>query len=1270
MFLVLLTVSVGTWAADVSWADGTYTVTGSNKTRSSGDYQYLTVSGPGALAAWIEATKPELNGVGSDGKVHLRIDGELNANDLEALNSANISVLGAFKSLDLQEATIPDLSSLSSMNLGNLEHLLLPCGYEGDATAFKNIKTSTNNLKLKLVVSTDANTNPQAIAIYSFEGNNVPSALLNPSGTLMHKTNNIDDQDTHVYSDPLSTVKTVRMAGIYGDKDLSSSYNTGANFGGNPAVWDFTGADFAPCTLSSFNFANGATHYAVDDPFLDPERNTGITSLSNHSTNAFCYFRVYATKVVDITLPTEIKVLPPGCIQMLASDNKENYKTVKGLNDAQYSSQFSYVDQNGQTQVSSYVPIETLTIPDNYTKLDYECGYSAHIKHLVIGSGMKTVEGGAFCDCLELEDLDFGAGLSDCYLGDQAFHGQQNSVMKHIALSEGIVSIGASCFMNAQNLESIRLPQSLINIGNHAFDNCLALNSITIPENVEKIGKAAFNLCPFTDIYLTTTDPAKIPVVWSCGTKFGSDTFDGDCSFHHGHVSGWEGGVDAYKDDIDGKMTWEEAADFYFINWNGMPVLHFPKQLAEKVRSSISSDYAMKTKADEDGKTYGLPLRVDLDRRDNIPGADLGTVGHGTYSQDGWAQFMLMKEYSLDPGNDLYQKEYDDVWYTMCFPFDLSDEQLAGAFNETFNIVDFSGVEVVEANKDVEPNTPLTLILHFNNVAMTDYKDTDGNHYKRVMQNGKPLREKDPTSKFEYNVYNKVNPDGTVNTDVKYYHVNTSSQLSSNKTKTFATGETMADAQTNFNNTKEAVIIDGILATAGHPYMIHPAIGVNDGGENKKKCSFSGIEWAKQSEWAKLFTDNSRTIDLGIKKTLEELPDSNYNQEAYSKYVGQKYTFIGNSKEYRDGAQTAIGNEPQVPAEKPVKPVKPTQAEVDALKPTDARMDEDDAPKPVVTDPDLDAKYTEDFKTLFNTVRCHVYLGYSQELNVHLYQDYTYGEDLASLEYTDFVEFHNWSSTYAYCTRSTAHSENCNTSELKTYLGGSAELSSLETLNALQQLSKDYTTDKAKYAAYMVEFNKYTANRAAWAIYDAKLAEMTNWNQTQVDADYQAELNAYNAAVTAHNEWLEEAKKWKTYIPKNAYFLGRKGTAYPKYYREIAENPADGQASTRQGGAWTQFTAIIIPNSAAVNGIERQLDGGVANNTKGLNMVFNEDFEGEFDPSEIKEIVAEAEEKGQKVEYMNIVYSINGEIVGRGSQSLSNLPQGMYIINGKKYLVK
>ena len=83
----------------------------------------------------------------------------------------------------------------------------------------------------------------------------------------------------------------------------------------------------------------------------------------------------------------------------------------------------------------------------------------------------------------------------------------------------------------------------------------------------------------------------------------------------------------------------------------------------------------------------------------------------GKYTKDGWAQFMLMKEYvTTGPNPEVYQKEYDDVWYTMCFPFDLTDEQLAAAFNETFNIVDFSGVEVKEAD---ENNGKMKLILFF-----------------------------------------------------------------------------------------------------------------------------------------------------------------------------------------------------------------------------------------------------------------------------------------------------------------------------------------------------------------------------------------------------------------------------------------------------------------------------------------------------------------------------------------------------------------------------
>ena len=1203
LIMMSVLVSVGTWAATISGTG----ISGATDNSSGKKVQTLVVSTPGALAAWVAAhtgenydTNNPFEGLGgSDDFYSLKISGTLSAEDFAALNSTTCAAFSRFPRIDMSEVTLA--SGATSEDVCNVvfgpasfekngvqqngtgaTFIVLPNGVTSadDVTLMAGMKGKGNSA-LKVVGAFDGtNQDLPEIALYSFAENQ----LSNFSSEMMF----LEDK-----------AMVARLAGTFGDKDLVN--NNRPLFGYTPpCIWDFTGATFTACTVNP-----GITeeYYAYDDPFCDgPKSKPG----DNYQTNAFWYFTNYAMEVVDIKLPTGMTELPPRSIYRLGQKNVENAKH-KAAYKAYYEVDDDYITANKSTDFPNCVPISDLIIPDNYAKLDYECGFGAHIKHLVVGSGTKVVEGAAFSNCLELEDLDFGAGLSNCYLGDNAFKGQVNSKMKHIALSEGVVSLGNYCFQNAQQLESIRLPETLINMGDHCFDNCLALNSITIPGNVDKIGKAAFNLCPFTDIYLTTTDPAKIPQVWSAGTNFLA--FDGNCTFYHGHLDGWEGGVDAYESDINGVMTFDEAAPFYFMNWNGMPVLHFPSQLAEKVRSQISSTYAMKS---ADNPAYGLPLRVDMDKRDDIPGADLGSSGAGKYTRDGWAQFMLMKEFSTDPGGDLYFKEYDDVWYTMCFPFDLSDEQLAGAFNETFNIVDFSAVEINKEEK--------TLTLHFNNVAVTDYKDTDGKHYKRT-----GVRETDPESKFSYNVYTR---DG-----VEYHHVTTSGQLKNNKTKTFAPGTSMENAQANFNaNHEVAVMIDGVLATAGHPYMIHPAIGVNDGGTTKKRCNFSGVEWKPMTQWPALFEENSRTIDLGIKKTLAELPDSNYNHPGYSEYAGQKYTFIGNPKEYVDEAQQAIGDEPQVP-EEPVFPVKPENA------PTEPTTAEKSAPSPVIEDPNNNPKYTDSFKTLFNTVRCeNVYLGYIDGAN--RYKDYTYGEDLVECEMSDFLETHSWEAGLYYTSRSAKHNTECkNLDVFKGYLGNSPTESEF---NNLKQLAIDYVSDNSGYATYAEEYAAYLASKAEWDAYRAALEEYNNWNQ---------------------------AAAYKVQIPQHAYFLGRAaGAKYPKYYREKA---AENYGGTRTTGLWPQFTAVIKVNAAAVSGIESKLDANAAL-SKGFEMAFNEDFEGELlEVDEIKSIIEEAEKQGEvKVEYLDVVVNINGQIVRSGSTSLEGLPRGLYIVNGKKYFVK
>ena len=1206
LFFAILLTAVVVNAKPINWSADGFSVTGGD----DGQKQTLSVSGPGAFAAFVAATKDLPGGPGNEplqdlgkdaNRSSLVITGTLNAADLAALNStvSGCGNLANFKTIDLSDATISleegETLSGAGMNMAGLEYLRLPNSMTSADDVKEMGKLKQNgNANLKMVGAYDPDNDNYdgdgkwaEVALYSYEADNVV-----PFITQMNMPSS---------GNPTIVPREIRMAGEYGEKDLVSNGATGTpNFGyGTSAEWDFTGAHFADITISQ----SQAKYYNFDDPFCE----NGLVAPST-SSNAFYYFKQYSKDVVDLKLPDKnMTHLPMDFLYEMAKQNESGYKALYG--EAAF---------NANRETNEGVPIETFVIPKCYTDIDQGCAEKARIRHLIVGKGVKRIHGGAFLNCPYLEDLDFASGISDCYIGDRAFN--QCESMKHIALSEGIVSIGNGGFWNSQHLESIRLPQSLLYIGNDAFNNCLALNSITIPENVQKIGQRAFTLCPFTDIYLTTTDPAKIPLIWSAGiseVNNGFGNYDTNSTFYHMHLDGWDGIPDTPQKAMLEEMTWDEAAEYYYTHVNGIPVFHFNKQLADAVRAQISSTYAAHTKADTDGKTYGLPLRSDMYKRSNVEGADLGGIGEGKYTRDGWAQFMLMKEFSTDPGSDVYQKEFEDVWYTICYPFDLTDEQLAAAFNENFNIVDFSGVEII--NKEDSEDGNQKLILHFNNVAKTYYRDNKGNEYEVIG------REVDPTSKFSYNIYKYTDPE-TGSTTV-YHHSQVSSFLSSNKTKTFAPGNSIDESNANKD---QAIIIDGYLATAGHPYMIHPAFGTSIG--NPQKCAFSGIDWKPMTQWPEIFEAQKRTVDLGVAKT-----EDNFNQAAYSKYAGQTYTFIGNAKEYRDDAQGAIGNEPQVP-EKPIEPVAPTQPET-LSEPTGPI----DPPTALTADEQELVSLLTDGQNEYNR---GPWYGITEAI----------GEDVAYNDGSDVANRYNQQ----------FHIISGKIQQLGyNVYNGDAE-AAFEYCKTTFNKSINYASNYAAYLANQAEWAAYNANQEAWSRYNAWQAD----DGASEKAAYQTALDEYNRLARAHESWVENAKKWKTYIPKNAYFLGRKGTALPKYYREVAENPAEGQASTRKGGVWTQFTAIVIPNDAAVAGVESELDGKTAS-SKGFDMAFDEDFLGEFiEQDDVVTLIEKAQEEGAKVEYMDIVVSINGQVVRRGTTSLEGLPRGMYIINGKKYFVK
>ena len=137
----------------------------------------------------------------------------------------------------------------------------------------------------------------------------------------------------------------------------------------------------------------------------------------------------------------------------------------------------------------------------------------------------------------------------------------------------------------------------------------------------------------------------------------------------------------------------------------------------------------------------------------------------------------------------------------------------------------------------------------------------------------------------------------------------------------------------------------------------------------------------------------------------------------------------------------------------------------------------------------------------------------------------------------------------------------------------------------------------------------------------------------------------------------------KKVIPYGAYFLGTaEGQIYPKFWRESSK------VQDRDRGLWSQYSAILLSDQVLEMKMFNNNTSAIDNYVKSFDIDFS-DFISE-DALAIEKIVKEAEEKNLPVQYMNIVYDINGKLIQKGDASLENLPSGLYIVNGKKYLVK
>jgi uncharacterized repeat protein (TIGR02543 family) len=133
---------------------------------------------------------------------------------------------------------------------------------------------------------------------------------------------------------------------------------------------------------------------------------------------------------------------------------------------------------------------------------------ASKLASVTIGSGVTSIGQGAFWNS-GLTSVTIPATVTT--MGENAFG--SCSKLTEVVFSEGVTKIGG--FSGCTTLTSVTIPSTVTTINNDAFDGCSGLTSITIPASVTTIGNNAFSNSGLT----TVTIPATV-------TTIGEDAFE------------------------------------------------------------------------------------------------------------------------------------------------------------------------------------------------------------------------------------------------------------------------------------------------------------------------------------------------------------------------------------------------------------------------------------------------------------------------------------------------------------------------------------------------------------------------------------------------------------------------------------------------------------------------------------------------------------------------------------------------------------------------
>ncbi|MBR5655539.1 MAG: leucine-rich repeat domain-containing protein [Prevotella sp.] len=776
----------------------------------------------------------------------VNIEGTLNAADVAALKN-----LPCGEHILMNKATLTNDAKTADFSFANntkVQTIVLPKGLDEVKESWFNGCTSLGSA-ISYSIDNDGNV---SIKTYC----KVAGTL---NETLQSLSLNETDSDLASSTSATGKVTEVIVKGNVNASDLAGGHMPMSTFTGAPIKhWDLSGA-------------------VLSDPSDILAAGNGATSTEDKG---------YRATLEQIEFPADLTEIPPYCFYTFKNLSGEVFvpNTVKTIGECAF-----YMC----TSLSKVEFQENM--PEDFACGDYAFSECWGIKHIVLPEGLTVVSKGMFQRCYNLESIRLPNTLTR--IEEAAF--EQADALSYLTIPENVEFIGQKAFFNS-GVKDLYLmaptPDKLPEIYSIGNDGTLQGQSSFGGDNVD-----GYNNFPDVDEYfdylktlvdrglvqITSEDQADYTAACAEGADINEKninrwlkylTSDQMEEVYRLHAAATERPITAihYAD------TPEMNEFFHHNPWKGDETFCNSLNMsayddgygraAEEQQRYLEADYLTEAYGlgpDKYGKrwpTYNhrdYDLRVQWGYPGNAINADdpLNSANKQDPSRLGWRQFVLSFGYSPNNDDEVYAKDYDDTWYTMCFPFDLSDEQLEGAFNSNFNICEFNGVAVVETEttekdpatgelyKDEQGNVKKVknLVLLFTNIAKTYYRDKYGNFYDRVKIN-KEVEKEGSTVIVSEKWYHPVvgTPDGKGGYDMTY---------TTNQYVPSGTSYNGEDGWFTYDNAKTNGSLDvyesirGVLAQAGHPYMIHPQ-KVEDANGGATQCVLNHIQY--KFEYTKL----------------------------------------------------------------------------------------------------------------------------------------------------------------------------------------------------------------------------------------------------------------------------------------------------------------------------------------------------------------------------------------------------------------------------------